>query len=243
MIKTIRLDRKDNYLIDSETKLIVDRYDPDNKNLQLVLQLEDSTLRVDSSKIVTEFGNQIAVQHNDNKYIIDDGYQNILTKAGYIVYKNYDDEYIYDRNQGIKTRDYILKEISKSLYDIANNYQDIIGKMDENESSENNIVIGDKYAPYKVSIVTDTVSSIVTKNQLRKDNSLPFYPFNKTMDKYGTIYISIFTQKNRRMSDEEKNIKYQISDSIIKDLINNLGVLYHFIPQMIKRRVIKAKGI
>ena len=68
-------------------------------------------------------------------------------------------------------------------------------------------------------------------------------PFDKKMDKFGTIYISIFAQKMQPLTREAGNMKYQIADTIIKDLVNDLGPNYHFIQQPIKRRVIRAKGI
>ena len=241
MIRTIRLDQKDNYLIDCSTGEIVDRYDP-NKNLQLSMKLDGSTLKVSSEKIIVEYGGQIVIQHNDDKFILEDGYQNLLTKSGYIVYKNYDDDNIFDKSKGIRTRDFIMKNISDSIDNISENYKDMLG--DNNESTEDNeYIFGGENAPYKFTIIVDTVNSIVTKNQLRKDNSLAFYPFNKDMDKFGTIYISIFAQKLRHLSKEEVNMKYQISDSIIRDLTNDLGSDYHFIPNMIKKRVIRFKGL
>ena len=63
------------------------------------------------------------------------------------------------------------------------------------------------------------------------------------MDKFGTIYVSIFAEMLRKLSEEEMNIKYQICDSIIKYLLNDLGPDYHFIPQQVKRRVIKCKNL
>ena len=36
----------------------------------------------------------------------------------------------------------------------------------------------------------DLKNFIVNKNHIRKDNDLSFYPFDKSMDKYGTIYVS-----------------------------------------------------
>lgn len=241
MIKTIKLDGKNNYLIDSSTNSIVDKYDPENKNLQLRIDLDDNELIVDSYKIIIEYGNQLVVQYNDDKFIIDDGYQNILTKAGYIVYKNYDEDNIYDKQIGIKTRDLIFKNVETSIMNIAENYNDIIGNIQSIGDDE--YIIDGESASYKITIVFDTIASVVDKNQLRKDNSLPFYPFSKGMDKFGTIYVSIFAEMQRKLSEEEVNIKYQISDAVIKDLLNDLGPDYHFIPQQIKRRVIKAKGL
>ena len=242
MIRSIKLDGIDNYLIDSSTNEIVDKYDPNNKDLQLCLTLDDSILRVESSKIITEYGNQLVVQYNDDKFIIDDGYQNILTKAGYIVYKNYDEENLFDKQLGVKTKEFIIKSVNDSIANISDKYIETIGTISSIGGDNEFELVGDA-APYKFNIVFDTISDIVKKNQLRKDNSLPFYPFAKGMDKFGTLYVSIFAEMLRKLSEEEMNIKYQICDSIIKDLLNDLGPDYHFIPQQVKRRVIKCKNL
>ena len=80
MIKTIKLDGKDNYLFDNNTGEVVYRYD-DTKDLQLVLTLDDSVLNITKQKISRQFDGQIIVQHNDDRYMIDDGYYNTLIKC------------------------------------------------------------------------------------------------------------------------------------------------------------------
>ncbi|MBR6289277.1 MAG: hypothetical protein IKR19_08080 [Acholeplasmatales bacterium] len=237
MTKSIKLDNEKNYLIDRNTGSLIKRFDKDNKDIQLVIQLDDSTLVVDNENINVEYGDQVVVRYNDDLFIIDDGYQPTLIKAGYIVYKNYDEEKILDREKGMDR----LNEIMS----LAHNK--VISTMDERD--DDNIYIDEeKYHEYSFSsngfkyfIKLNTVTSIVTKNQLRKDNSLPFYPFDKCMDKYGTIYISIFAQK---IEDEVENSKkYDEANDFVKVLLLNMGPDYHFIPQLIKRRIIMAKGL
>ena len=237
MTKTIKLDNEKNYLMDRNTGDLISKFDKSNKDLQLVIQLDDSRLVVDNDSIAVEYGDQIVVRYNDDLFIIDDGYQPTLIKAGYIVYKNYDQENILNREEGSAK----LNEIMALTND------KVIYTMDEVEN-EWNSVDDDKYHEYSFAhdgfeyhIKLNTVTSIVTKNQLRKDNSLPFYPFDKCMDKYGTIYISIFAQKVSDTTDMAK--KYDVANDFIKTLLINMGSDYHFIPQIIKRRIIMAKGL
>ncbi len=239
MTKTIRLDNEKNYLVDRITGNLIHKYDPNNEDLQLIIQLDDSRLVVDCDKIMQEYGDQIVVRYNGDLYIIDDGYQPILIKAGYIVFKNYDQENILDREEGVATL--------KDVMELANDkIVDTIYVMDDQWS---NIEIDDKYHEYSFEhnghtyfIKLNTITSIVTKNQLRKDNSLPFYPFDKKMDKFGTVYISIFAQKNENQ-DVNKAEKFDVANDFVKGLIVAMGPDFHFIPQIIKRRIIMAKGL
>jgi hypothetical protein len=234
MTKTIKLDNEKNYLIDRNTGDLIPKFDKDNKDLQLVIQLDDSRLVVDSDNITVEYGDQIVVRYNDDLFIIDDGYQPTLIKAGYIVYKNYDQENILNREEGIAK----LNEIMTLADDR------VVNTMTLNEWSyidSEHHEYSYTYNGFEYSIKLNTVTSIVTKNQLRKDNSLPFYPFDKCMDKYGTIYISIFARKLNQ--DVEVSKKYDAANDFVKNLLVDMGPDYHFIPQIIKRRIIMAKGL
>lgn len=242
MVKTVKLDKCENYLIDTATNELLDRYDPNNRNLQLVIKLDNSELIVEADKINIEYGNLITVKFGDTKYIIDDGYQNMLVKSGYIVYKDYDEKNIMDRNEGLATRDFVMTSVRDTIDDMLRDYNinnDDITRYEYPVANE--FCMGDKF--YQYYIVLDTVNSIVNKNQLRKDNSLAFYPFDKRMDKFGTIYVSIFVERVAEDLSEMQENKFTRCDNIIKDLISRLGPNYHFITQQIKRRVVKAKGL
>lgn len=239
MIRLVKLDKKENYLIDSITNKIIDKYDPYNPDLKLVIQLEDSVLTVDADKIKIEYGNQIVVDYNDERFIIDDGYQDILIKAGYVIYKNYDKENIFNKEEGINVRSDIMDDLKRSIKYLYTNR--IIDECEQLKNTE--FVFHTIDGNYQYTIIIDTVNSIVSKNQERKDNSLPFYPFLKSMDKYGTVYISIFAKKISKVDNEESNIKFKKADDIVKEIIKNLGSDYHFSGQKIKRRLIRTPGI
>lgn len=243
MIRIVKLDRKTNYLIDSKTNTIVDKYDPYNPHLQLVITLEDSILTVNAEKIKIENGsNQIVVDYNDDRFIIDDGYQDMLIKAGYIVYKNYDTENIYDKDEGVAIRSSILSTIEDKLKILYQN--GVLRYMDSfSEKTDSEIMHSVVIDNYRYTIILDTVNNIVSKNQNRKDNNLPFYPFLKQMDKYGTIYLSIFAQRTHRIKNEDGNTKFKQADTIVKELMKLTGPDYCFSNQNIKRRLIRASGI
>lgn len=234
MVYTVKLD-KNNYFLDKSTGNIVDRYDPTNKNLELILTLPDSILKVDASSIIQEYGGSIAIQHLDNKYIIDDGYQDIMIKCGYIVYKNYDHERINNITKGLEIRNKLIKDVrdalnklaaDKSLYSVFTKGNETIMRIYTNN--------------YCYKFRFDSISSIVTKNYARKDNGLTYYPFDKSKDKYGTIYVSIFAKKLEASKD---NNKYDTPNNIITELIKLLGLEYHFVSMPIKGRILFSTDI
>jgi hypothetical protein len=60
---------------------------------------------------------------------------------------------------------------------------------------------------------------IVKMNQERKINSLPFYPFSKSMDNYGTIYVAIYCKKMGNT-----NIKSTtIADNMLTIIVDKLN--------------------
>lgn len=251
MIKTIKLDGKDNYLFDTNTGDIVYQYD-DDKDLQLVLTLDDSVLNISKKKISRQFDGQIIVQHNDDRYIIDDGYYNTLIKSGYIVYNAYDEINIDPdfKEHGIVLRDGIIKQLRQVIMEINKEYNFINGAAPteptlEYSGNKTTLKIDSENGDFSYTFVFDTINSMVNKNQGRKENDLTFYPFKKSMDRYGTIYLSVFCQKNRHIEDNTPKKKYIVPDSIIKEIIKKLNDVdqYHYVSNQVKRRVVYCKGL
>ena len=228
MVKTVKLDKRDNYLLDSSTGERLEQYDPSNKNTLLILKLDNSILNVDSSKIKKKFGN-IFVQYNDDKYIIDDGYQNTLIRAGYIVYQNYDTENIFDKRLGTNIRNSLLcNSFNNMLHLIPVDWFSRALPYSDIKFNDGNFI-------YRINF--NTVNNIVTKNQKRKENSLPYFPFDKNMDKYGTIYITVYAQKTKKLTQEEGNNKFILADDLIFKLIKRLGKEYKYLPMTITKRI------
>lgn len=249
MIKTIKVDNNgNNYLINKRTNEILDKYDPSNSDLELVIKLDDdSILRVDSNMITQGYGGIITVQYGNDRFIIDDGYDYVLIKAGYIVFKDYDQTRISDRDTGYS----VLGNITSNIENILKtNLYDKFGEeygapdfptIEVENPNVMSIILGNESSDYEYTINFDTVDSIVSKNISRRDNSLSFYPFDKNMDKYGTIYVSIFARKMTKKA--KTSTKYNMANSFIKELIQSLGSDYHFAAQSISSRVLFCKGI
>lgn len=240
MVKTIKVDGSSNYFIDnrSESIMLNREFDPKKEYMDLVIDQQ----RISHKDIVVEFGGQIVVQQGRDKLIIDDGFRDVLVKAGYIVYKNYDEIMLEDGNTGAQIRDQVIEDCREA-----------IKKLFKNDKSYNSITHGRdtvaliREGAFRYSIYVDTINTIVNKNRNRKDNNLSFYPFSKGMDKYGTLYVAIFAKRKLDHYDNQEllnSIKYDKADDIVRNLINELGVDYHWSNQIIKsNKVLNYKGL
>ena len=247
MVKTVKLDNVRNYLMDSSTGEKIMKYDPSNQNLLLSIQVDDSILQIEASNITQEFGGEIVVFYNGDKYIIDDGFQNVLLKSGYIVFKDFDQIKEFDPEIGNQIRSNIFYDIMETIPEALEVIHSELryAFIDSNDSMIS-FKVEQEDLPYDYTFKIDTINSIVSKNLIRKGNSLAFYPFDKNMDKFGTVYLSVFAQRKLKFGYEDPNAKpekYVIADIVIRELIKKLGSNYHYIAQIIKRRVIDWNGI
>ena len=193
---------KDNcYFIDNDTKS--DKF-IDSPELKLYYDGKIINVNFDTrTNVIT------GKDENGTTYVVDDGYRNTLIRAGYIVYRNYD-EIQADKSDGPQIKDQLISiifnAIKKSYPEI--NVSDLFdnGYYFEKEG-------------YRFNILLRNNIDIVNKNQERKINGLQFYPFDKRMDNYGTLYIMVYCQ---RISDQEPQIKSNILvDNILANVIAN----------------------
>ena len=138
----------------------------------------------------------------------------------------------------------IIENIRSLLPEISEKYNKpgaYIPATITNNGNESILILGDEEDHFKYMIKFNTVNFIVNKNHIRKDNDLPFYPFTKSMDRYGTIYVSVFAQKNFKVVNDPD--KYSLPDAAIKELVFKLGKDYHFTSLPIKNRIIFWAGL
>lgn len=167
---------------------------------------DGSLLEVPSDKLETIAGGYIKAVYDGEEYIFDDGHRFESVLLGYLVYKDYDIQNITDKEEGVTLRTNLYDEIT-SKCSIYNNLKQI-----SKDGTD-----------YVLSI--DTINNIVSKNQQRKDKGKKIFPFIKSMDKYGTFYVSIFSKCR-------DDIKTKIdSTSIIDEILSNLGSDWKFVPK------------
>lgn len=241
MVKTILLDGKHNYICNKTTGEIIEKYNPELTDIEVHIKLDDDNkLTVDDNNIKVLYGGVVIIQYNEDRFIIDDGYNNQLIKAGYIVYKDYDNKKVYDQDKGCELRNSLFANVSKVMDKITKDISDDSTDVALESSLGNfELKITTKYTVYTVNI--SSVTEVVRKNQARKANSLPFYAFDKNIDMYGAVYLSLFKKKIENIPEGEKDSLSP--EMIIKLIMNELGIDYHFVPQLVKKGLLYFKGI
>lgn len=134
-----------------------------------------------------------------------------MIKAGYVYKNEYTGRYQFNAEIGVKERQSIIGEIEKSLnliYLEEALHTDILRR-------GNNLTYEIELLDQTLCVNFDTINSIVTQNKDRKIMSLPFYPYDKTMDKYNSIYVSLVT--NHR-TDDTVDLFEQVLGRVMTDL-------------------------
>ena len=214
-----------------------------------VFTMDDgSQLQVDSSNINISYGNQIFFNYKNDKFIIDDGFRNNLIRTGYIILNDYDKIQITDKNEGVQIR----KNLLEYIYEIMNkmiSISDFSSYRVEYVAFKSVKIVFDKNN-FRYNIIIDTISSIVTKNQQRMANNIDIYPYIKDIDKFGSVYLSIFAVRinDNDITEDEDKEKYKVSENMISRIINALndyavyGNYYHF-ERLIAKKLTYREGI
>lgn len=256
MIKSIKTCvNGESFLFDKVTNNRVRKYDPYNENICLLAKMEDgSILQVENKEIKFNYGGLISFDYKDDKYIIDDGYQDLLIRTGYLIMDNYDMEHVISKPHGIELRSEFLDDVKLSISNIFMKDEKFpISFIDFKENKNQQLVVTFKKDIFEFKLVIDTINNIVAKNQQRKINNLAFYPFEKNMDKYGTLFVTVFAkvEDEYEINDDKEEIlkeKYNIAESVLKHLIeslNNINTEHEFRYQriIVKKRINYWEGI
>ena len=237
MYKIIKIDGKQAFFIDNETEEKVLKFDK-YRDLTLIANNEDYTMKVHSSKLrVDAITKQITFEYGEGEtYIVDDGYQDLLIRCGYIVFNDYDNpkNRITDIKFGNTLRRNIIDYIRDTLsFDIncteypvflGHKYESIeMCSIKEFNGPVNGVAITFTKKGYKYTCYIHTINNLVNRNQVRKDEKLPFYPFDKNMDKFGTVYIALFCQKIEEYEKDTVKLRYDIGEEFIKDVVKKLN--------------------
>lgn len=155
----------------------------------------------------------IAKDERGTTNIVDDGHRNSMVRSGYLVMNGHDREKIEDRDLGNQIHQELILDTSFAIL----NLRHLKDKFEFVCKFNDKFIVED--SGYKFTIKMYNNIDIVKMNQERKINSLPFYPFDKNMDNYGTVYIAIYCKKIGN-----SNIKSStIADNILKFIVDNLN--------------------
>lgn len=205
---------QDNYFFDPVTRTKYEFYDPRNRDIEFIAQLNESiTIKVAGSHILsTKMG--LGFHYNGELYIIDDKNQESLVHAAYIINNNYDQVLETDNYKGRNSRRLIFRTIMESLDD--KDFMIKYGLTDIKITYDSlNITMSFNLGESNGSIEIRTISNMVNSNCRRRDSSLPFLPYKRGIDKFNAYYISIYQQENGTVADATHKEKYK---EFIEDL-------------------------
>ena len=144
---------------------------------------------------------------------------NHIVKAGYISRNTYRDKFQFDAKIGIKERQMILDLLESVLKRLNNNVLNY--KINKRGS---NITLEMELNKSIIKFNFDTINSIVSKNKDRKINKKAFLPFDKDMDKFNSIYVSVETTN---INEDTYKVVDKVLEKIMEGM-NKVEDLYYF---------------
>ena len=192
----------DNYFLDPATSSRIEKYTQGCYFVYGDQVISDLYLDPKSKNIMFTIDN--------DRHIIDDHYQSMLIRAGYLVYQDYDTHYCENPEEGWVIHDKFVDMIKESIMKL--------NPKEVNLEDRNRMYFEIYKNNYKYTVIISHISVIVQKNQERKINDLSFYPFDKQMDKYGTVYCSIYAQKLYK--DDSYTSRYNAADDLLKAIVS-----------------------
>lgn len=197
-MKIIKVNKINGFFNSSSTKL-KEYYE--NGDSFVFKDLDKNEIIIPSDEIYTDNRlKTLCFNLNDEKYIIYHPYYQSIIKNGYLVYDKYDEIFVEDKEKG--------KEIYNSLFEKIIDKANAFNIIDQNP---NRMECEYKTDKYEYKIIICSINEIFKRNQERKINNLPFFSFDKKMDKYGTMYVAIYCKPIFHEYNEEEEIEESIS--------------------------------
>ena len=239
--------------IDSQGN-IINKYDEFNDDLSLLFEDNNKQMIIPAEDIYLDQSGNICFEIQDTKYIIDDGYRNMLVKAGYIIAEGYDKEKLENDITG--SEDLLVKirtDFCNALEKIERHYEDGQMVLDENGTmktkkelyaisrSDHSFSITTR--GWKENLVGCPISKMISINMDRKMNKQSYYPYDKDIDKYSALFIAVYGEKQKE--DAESSARFKIPEGIIRQILKimnedqtNKDINYIFKCIEVRRRVI-----
>lgn len=222
---------KRSYFYDLDKQKRLFGYSPRNKNCILVLDDGKHINQIGQEDLYTDRAGDICIYDEYNrKIIIDDGWKSTLQRCGYIVYKDYDKNMITIHEKGVAIKNKIREHVYSTLSDMNL-------EVEETGPFKFKFSVISKDGKYQYIFYIDSLSSIVNKNQARKYNNLQYLPFRKEMDKYATLYLSVFSKRIKPSTKDTDN-REEI-DQIIAKIMLNLGIEYKYVSNILNARILE----
>ena len=130
-----------------------------------------------------------------------------IIKCGYLFDKNYQLELQLDVEVGMIERKILIKTVEEALFRVLKEYNGSVIERGNNLTLQ--LILDDQ----ELLINVDTVNSLVTQNKDRKINNKSYLPFDKNMDKFNSVYVSVAT-------DNITDDSYEIADTVLAKIVS-----------------------
>lgn len=114
-----------------------------------------------------------------------------IVKVGYIFNKKYQYNFQYNTEIGLKERRSLMEKLENCFADVQQKDTDILHV--EKVNRGNNLSLLLQFPDQNIQIDFDTINSIVGRNKDRKISGKQFYPYDKSMDKYNSVYVVAYS--------------------------------------------------
>jgi len=245
MVKLIKLDpSSDSYLYSKSSNREVNMINIEDNDIIVHINNDGEELEFTMDQVSKQYNGPYYVLHNDTKIFIDDGYYTTLCSAGYLILNDYDKDHL-EKEEGVKVLNTIGDDVDEAIVRMVDNYLKDNDTYELSKSFSNGIVFKTKFYEYHIYI--NPIVDIIAENQKRKLNDLPFYPYIKGMDKYGTVYVRAFAKLlpncTKKEADEAGASKYSELNNLMKNFVVSINKLdskrvYHYEPVSIKKLII-----
>lgn len=167
----------DNFFINEDGSISM-IYDPDVNNCFMLKDGKAPKIRIPMDKISIQVGGQIIFKHNNDKYIIDDGYRNKLIMAGYMKL-NTD----LDPVDNTELKSALMEAFSTLRF--------------SNMSVSSSMITIDNHISggYNIHLEIEPINKMVDRNIARCELNLPMYPTERGYNKNTSLYFRIYGQK------------------------------------------------
>ena len=157
----------DNFFVNVDASISM-KYDPAfNEYFLYTSKPLEPKVKISMDQIIVQKGGQISFNHDNHKYIIDDGYRNVLVSAGYIFLSS-DISTDQENKNSFSKNDLINLFSNEDLY----TYMDLVNLI----SSPNSISVKMIRSDYEITLEIATINKMIDQNIKRKMYSLPMYP-------------------------------------------------------------------
>ena len=248
MIKIIKLDQSlDSYIYRKSTGNKESKLDYNDNDLVIHINAKDlGEFEIEAKDICKQYNGLYYYNFNQEiKLLLDDGYYDTLSRCGYLIFDRYDINEEHSKEECLQILKKIQSDVSDSIINFTDKY--LPEDMYIVNSTDSSISIEDDMYIYSISL--QSVSDIITENQTRKLNDLPFIPYQKTADKYSEMYLKAFIKLKSTVKDEKEELldkgisKYTICDELLKNFIIAMNEMdeYHFEPMVLKKMIIRQE--